>query len=143
MQPAEYYQAILQSINDDLERRVFELLTKHIGEPITRSYIVSMLYGDFVSDWEVTNNPHDRAVRKCIENLRSRDYPIVSTSGEAGYCLTDDPRAIDQCVAEERSRIANTQRKIDHLLRSKNMAHDLHLWRQGAELPVQARIPGF
>lgn len=140
MRPSEYYQSILDSIDSDLERRVFDLLAVHIGEPISRTFMISFLFGEDIEEAETGNNPRDRAIRKCIENLRSRDFPIVSTSGEAGYCLSDDPLKIDRCVAEDRSRIDRMQSKISHLLRSKSMAHDLHQWRKGEELPVQARM---
>lgn len=140
MRPSEYYESILDSIDSDLERRVFDALARQIGHVLSRAELIYMVYGEPVEDHEFASNPRDRAIRKCIENLRSRDFPIVSTSGEAGYCLSDDPVKIDQCVAEDRSRIDRMQSKISHLMRSKSMAHDLHQWRQGADLPVQARM---
>lgn len=140
MQPSEYYQSILDSIDSELERRVFDVLARHIGDPVSRSEMISILYGEDINEDEMGNNPRDRAIRRCIENLRSRDFPIVSTSHDAGYCLSDDPLKIDRCVAEDRSRIDHMQAKINHLLRSKSMAHDLHQWRKGEELPVQARM---
>lgn len=140
MQPTDYYQSILDTITDDLERRVFQLLSSRVGSQTSRSFMIFWLFGEEVTDDSLASNPHDRAIRKCIENLRNRDYPIVASSGEAGYCLTDDPEQINACIAEERARVKKIEEKIGHMQRSRQMAHDLHLWRQGAQLPVQLRL---
>lgn len=138
MHPQTFYQSILEGITDDQERRVFQVLSERVGQAVTRAELICAVYGK--PETAAEEEAHDRAIRKCIETLRGKDYPIVSTSSEAGYALTDDPEAIDRCVAEERSRIQRTQSKIDHLLRSKGMAHDLRQWRRGTEVPVQLRI---
>lgn len=140
MRPSDYYEAILASINDDLERRVFGVLAAHIGETVGRAQMISLLFGETVEDTTLASNQHDRAIRKCIENLRSKDHPIVSTSGEAGYCLTDDPEKVRMCIAEQRSRIVKMQKQIEHLERSTTMARSLRQWREGQDMPVQARL---
>lgn len=140
MHPSEFYQSILMQINDELERHVFEVLSAHVGEAVTRLDLLIALYGPNVARGDLASNPHDRAIRTCIERLREKDFPIVSTSGESGYILTDQPELIDRCVAEERSRIQHTEIKITHLLKSKTLAHSLHQWRQGIQLPVQPSL---
>lgn len=140
MQPSEFYQSILDSITDRDERHLFVILSEHVGQPMSRSDLIQEFFGVRVRPEELANNPHDRMIRKIIENLRNRDYPIVSSSGEAGYMLTDDQDAIDACVAEERARVRKIEEKITHMQRSRKLAHDLHLWREGAELPVQLKF---
>lgn len=140
MQPQEYYQEILNGITDDLERRVFDQLSQHLGEAVLRTELIEALYGERVESGELASHPHDRAIRKCVEALQTKGFPIVSSSSEAGYCLTDDGEAIDKCVREYRSRIQRMQEKVDHLLRAKSMAHTLRQWHRGSEIPVQARM---
>jgi hypothetical protein len=140
MQPADFYQSILDSLTDDLERKVFQVLSDHFGLPITRVEIISLVYGIDIEKAKLSDSRQDRAIRKCIENLRSKDYPIVASSGEAGYFLTDNQNEIDACVAEERARVRNIEKKIEHMQRSRRLAHDLHLWRRGAQLPVQLKL---
>jgi hypothetical protein len=140
MQPSEYYDSILQSITVDDERRVFQLLSAHIGEPVTRQFMISMLFGIMIDEDGLSNNRQDRIIRKCIENLRNQNFPIVSTAGEAGYCLTDDVDQIRACIAEAASRVKKMQDQINHLYESMGMARNLYQWRRGAELPVQARM---
>ena len=60
----------------------------------------------------LSNDPHDRKIRKGIESLRSRLIPIVSSSGEAGYRLDPSPEAIENMVLEWESRIARLQQKV-------------------------------
>lgn len=140
MHPDEFYQSILMQVNDELERRVFEVLSAHVGEQVTRADLIEAVYGPDQYTGNLAMNGHDRAIRKCIEHLSEKDFPIVSTSGDSGYCLTDDPAAIDRCVAENLSRQKHLEARIDHLRRSKKLAQDLRRWRQGAHLPVQARM---
>lgn len=140
MQPQEYYQEILSRITDDLQKQVFDVLGARLGEAVLRTELIEIIFGDHVESSELENNPHDRAIRECIEALRSKDFPIISSSSKAGYCLSDDEEAIERCVAEYRSRTSHMQERITHLLRSKSVAHDLHQWRRGTELPMQARM---
>ena len=39
--------------------------------------------------------------------------PIISSSGKAGYCLDTRPEAIQNMIAELKSRIAHMEQKIE------------------------------
>lgn len=140
MKPSEYYKYLLDSLSDETERRIFRILVDHIGTPIKRVELISLVFGKTVAEEELANNGRDRAIRKYIEALRSKSFPIVSTSSEAGYELCADPDRVDKYIAEENSRIARINEKIGFLQRSKKVAGELRDWRAGADMPVQERM---
>jgi len=43
----------------------------------------------------------DRAVRNAVEELRAREWPIMASSGQAGYWLTLDTTEIDRFIDHE------------------------------------------
>ena len=61
----------------------------------------------------LSNDPHDRKIRKAIESLRNRMIPIVSSSGKAGYRLDTSPEAIQNMIAELKSRIAHLEQRLE------------------------------
>jgi len=140
MKPSDFYQNLLAKITKDEERRVFEALSRRLGQTILRSQLILEVFGQAVPAKELASNAWDRRIRKSIERLRAQDFPIISTSGGAGYTLKDDPQAIDAYIAEEQSRISKIQEKIGHLRRSKDQARMLHHWRETNETIVQARM---
>lgn len=141
MKPSEFYDNLLKSLTDELEQKVFRVLSHRLGRPVTRVELVEAVFGIIVSDpATIANSPQDRKVRKCIERLRAKSFPIVSTSGEAGYELCDDPNRINAYVAEEASRIENIQDKIGHLRKSVSVATALREWRAEVGVPVQEKL---
>jgi len=131
------YDALLSEIDDALERRVFEILAEKAGQTITRPDLVFAVFAVYVQQAELTNNKYDRQIRECIERLRDRDYPIHSSSGEAGYCLTTDEAAIDEYINEQRSRMNKLESRIHAALRSKKRAADIRTWRETVAPPKQ------
>jgi hypothetical protein len=131
------YDALLEEIDDALERQVFEALAEKAGETLTRPALVFKVFGKYVQKTELSNCAEDRKIRECIEHLRDRDYPIHSSSGEAGYTLTTDDEAIDEYIAEQRSRMDNLRRRIEAAYRSKRKAAAIRTWRETAANAVQ------
>ena len=96
-----------------LERKVLDALLK-APNGITRRGLVRAIYG-MEAQRNLSNDPHDRKIRKAIESLRNRMIPIVSSSGKAGYRLDTSPEAIQNMIAELKSRIAHMEQKIEAL----------------------------
>lgn len=107
------YDQLLSEINDELEKRVLEELLP--GKPVTRREFIWAIFGEVVAkDANLADDPRDRKIRKCIEQLREKDYAIVSSSNKAGYRLVTDEDEVEKYIAEQRRRMKSVERKIAH-----------------------------
>lgn len=113
MQPGEMYEQLLGEITDEMERQVLdELLT---GRTVTRREFIWVLFGEVVPvDANLANDPRDRKVRKCIEQLREKDFAIVSSSKQTGYRLVVHEVEVEHYLKEQRRRKESIERKIRH-----------------------------
>lgn len=134
--PAEIYERILESVDPGLERQVFDVLVANLGQKVTRERMILEIF-EVVPSELLADSTYDRKVRVCIQHLRDKDFPIVSSSGEAGYALKADENDIDQTIAELRSKIDSLQNSINHLYRSKKKAHDIRTYRETVEPATQ------
>jgi len=109
------YEKLLAEMNagelSEIERRVLEVLLKTPGG-ITRRELIRVVYG-VEAQRNLSNDPHDRKIRKAIERMRECLIPIVSTSGKAGYRLDTSPEAIQSMITEMESRIANLEQRLE------------------------------
>jgi hypothetical protein len=95
----------------ELERQILTALQKAPGG-LTRQGLIRVVFG-VEPQRNLGNDPHDRKIRKAIESLRDKLFPIVYSSGEPGYRLDTSPEAIENMVAELESRVAHLQQKAD------------------------------
>lgn len=109
MSTTTQYDALLAQVTDELSRQVLEILAAN-PQGVSRSVLISKIYGVWVPDNELANSIYDRRVRKAIEALR-KDWPIVSNSGEAGYRLSEDADEINQYALEQTSRARHEEEK--------------------------------
>lgn len=113
MHPSEIYTRLEQELEsgelNDLQKKVFTLL-KENPAGLSRHDLVSMIYGYWP---ETLDNTHDRKIRKAIERLRQRLFPIVSTAGKPGYRLDISREAVNQMLSELRSRKAHIDEQIN------------------------------
>jgi len=138
LNPRDFYDNLLSQITEEDEKKVFEIFAHRIGQRISREYLLQEVYGVIITDVEYLNmDSHDRMIRKHIENLRLKSFPIVATSGNAGYIMVDDPDLIDAYIAEESNRILHLENKIQMLYRAKDNARSLHEWRETSKVAVQ------
>ena len=138
MNPRDFYDSLLNQITEEDEKKVFHVFTHRIGQRISREFLLQEVFGIIITDREYLNmDSHDRMIRKHIESLRLKGFPIVSTSSDAGYVMTDDPEQIDACIAEESNRILHLENKIQMLYRAKDNARSLHEWRETTLAAVQ------
>ena len=109
------YEKLLVELNagelSQLERKVLDALLKP-SSGITRRGLVRVIYG-VEAQHNISNDPNDRKIRKAIESLRSRNIPIVSSSGKAGYRLDTSPEAIQNMIRELKSRIAHLEQRLE------------------------------
>ena len=108
------YQKLLSELEsgelNEIERKILEALLK-TPKGLTRQGLIRIVFS-VEPQRNLSNDPHDRKIRKGIESLRNRLIPIVSSSGEAGYRLDTSPDAIENMVMEWESRIAHLQQKV-------------------------------
>jgi len=111
------YEKLLAEMNagelSEIERRVLEVLLKTPGG-ITRRELIRVVYG-VEAQHNLSNDPHDRKIRKAIERMRECLIPIVSTSGKAGYRLDTSPEAIQSMITEMESRIAQLKQRLEEV----------------------------
>jgi hypothetical protein len=93
-----------------LQRKVFSLLKDH-PDGLTRGNLVFMIYGYVPSN--LGNDNNDRKIRKAIEALRRRLFPIVSTSSQAGYRLDVSRETVEKMIGELQHRKAKIQDQIN------------------------------
>ena len=116
--PSLVYESLLAELAEGeltvLQRQVFELL-RDIPDGLDRFQLVARIYGYI--PLKIDGNTHDRKIRKAIEKLRSRNFPIVSTSGRPGYRLDTSKEAAEKMLAELHSRISHMQEQAEAVSR--------------------------
>lgn len=114
MNPSESYERMLDELASGemttLQRKVFELL-RDAPAGYTRQELVCAIFGYVPT--KIDGNTDDRKIRKAIERLRKRLFPIVSTSGQPGYRLDVSREAIHKMLRELESRKARLQEQIN------------------------------
>lgn len=93
-----------------LERQVFELLRDN-PDGLDRYQLIMKICGYLPVS--LAGNTDDRKIRKAIEAMRRRLYPIVSTSGRPGYRLDVSREAAEKMLAELNSRINRMQEQAE------------------------------
>ena len=124
------YDMLLAEITDELERKVLQVLIDHAGTRVTRPQLVFEVFGVYVQQKELASSVEDRKNRECIERLQKRDYPIMASSGQAGYVLAADETVLDAYIAEIGSRIENMKEKQSALHRSRRWIGFIRQWKE-------------
>jgi hypothetical protein len=109
------YEKLLAELNaGELPVIVRKILDALLQAPkgLTRKGLIRIVFRE-EPDSNLSNDTRDRKIRKGIEHLRNLGFPIVSTSGKAGYQLDTDPKNIECMIRELESRIAHLQQRVD------------------------------
>jgi len=118
MNPKEIYTRLEQELENgelnDLQKQVFTLL-KENPAGLSRQDLVMKIYGYWPETLE--GNTDDRKIRKAIERLRQRLFPILSTSGRPGYRLDISREAVNKMLNELRSRRTHIDEQINATLK--------------------------
>lgn len=99
------YDLLMHDVTDELERKVIDVLIENIGEKISRPDLIFKIYGNYVQAKELANNQNDRKIREAIKRLQQKSFPILASSGSAGYMLASSDTELDEYLIEIRSRI--------------------------------------
>lgn len=94
----------------ELQRKIFELL-RDSPRGHTRQELVHAIYGYVPT--QLQGSVDDRKIRKAIEGLRARLFPIVSSSSAAGYRLDASRDAVRKMLNELRSRRDKIQEQMN------------------------------
>lgn len=94
-----------------IARKILNALSQ-APKGLTRKELIRIVFGEEPGS-NLSNDTRDRKIRKGIEYLRNLGFPIVSTSGKAGYGLDTDPENIECMIRELKSRITHLQQRID------------------------------
>lgn len=89
-----------------LQKSIYYLL-KMYPDGLTRHQLVEKIYEYTPTD--INSDTNDRKIRRAINHMRKRLFPIVSNSQEAGYKLDTRRETVVKMLAELSSRIANLQ----------------------------------
>lgn len=137
--PKETYKSLLEELAagemNDLQRQIFNLLRDH-PDGLSRYNLVEQIYG--YRPITVDGNIHDRKIRKAIEKLRQRLYPIVSTSGKPGYRLDVTKEAAEKMLAELNSRIDHMQEQARAVQKFFKLEAIPRTYRQARRMRVQS-----
>ena len=123
------YEQLLGEITDDLERQVFTVLAERAGEKISRPDLVFAIFRKYDQQAAMGASLEHRKIRRCIEALQRREFPILASSGEAGYVLVADEAELDQYVAELASRKERLAEKIEALYRARRRMPAIRQYR--------------
>jgi SMC interacting uncharacterized protein involved in chromosome segregation len=118
MEPKQIYDKLLEELKDgelsEIQRQVFQLL-QEFPEGLSRQDLVLKICGYWPESLD--GNTDDRKIRKAIERLRQRLFPIISTSGKPGYRLDVSRDAVRGMINELRSRKAHLEKQIEAALK--------------------------
>jgi hypothetical protein len=109
------YEKLLAELNAGelpvIVHKILEALSQ-APKGLTRKGLIRIVFGE-EPDNNLSNDTRDRKIRKGIEYLRNLGFPIVSTSGKAGYKLDTDSKNIDCMIRELESRIMHLQQRVE------------------------------
>ncbi len=133
------YEQLIAEITDEDERKVFDVLLVAGGRRVTREELVLAVYGADEAK-ELADSTKDRKVREIVRRLRERDYPIVSSSDEAGYTMQATDEEIESFIRDQNSRIEKIRANITHAHRSRRFLGLVRQYRETTAHPVQLSL---
>lgn len=110
MNPREYYQNLISSIEEDDIKRIAAIMMRHVGEDNKISL------DDLAAQALNEENPSEsarRKTRKALELLTKRYHmPVGSNSGTSGRWLIASEQERNATIADLRSRANETMNRI-------------------------------
>ena len=135
------YRHIQETAPAELERRIMEILESarksSPGTNITRPELILQIFGIHTPLGRTVTGKtatQDRQIRDAIADLQEQGYPIIASSGAAGYRLAINDQERLEYIREIEARIKKLENKL-HALRSPR-------WHYGDEpgTPTQAAL---
>jgi phage terminase Nu1 subunit (DNA packaging protein) len=106
------YRSILVSMPQGIEKRIMEVMVRHVGKDnrIKRGNLVLSVFGQFDQKAKQVSTL-DRQTRRAIACMQERGIPILSDSNEGGYWLGTREECLE-FIKEQQNRQAALARKI-------------------------------
>lgn len=139
MSTTPVYDLMLSGVTEEFLRKVLTVLIEHAGERVTRPQFVFEVFGVICTQGTLSNSKEDRQIRDAIEQLQQREYPILSSSGAAGYILAIDDSELDAYVAEIVTRQNSLAEKATALRKSRRWIGIIREYKTNKPA-VQARL---
>ncbi len=133
------FDLLLEGVDDGLERKVLRVLMQDAGRRVSRPMLVMQVFKVFVRPSELASCGKDRQIREAIERLQGLGYPILASSGQAGYMLGGEEQQLDDYLVELVSRKVRIEEKIGHLRVARKWMPFIREWIADRAV-VQARL---
>lgn len=118
--PEDVYLEIKAMTPQDIDTKVLNVLMQHVGREnsISRRHLIDQVFGVCLPvNVNLANLRADRQVRLAIARLQ-KDYPIIGSSGGAGYCMVSGMDELTRYEAEINSRAKKLLEKSRRLRRA-------------------------
>ena len=136
------YDLLLAEVTEAFEKDVLSVLIGRAGEKTSRPDLVFCVFGIYVQSGELANCTEDRKIREAIERLQLKGFPIVASSGSAGYVLLADEAELDKYLAEIITRQIALRAKQNALRQSRKWIKFVREYRDVKDRPAQ-QMPMF
>lgn len=137
MSTTQVYDQMVATMPEDLPKRIMQVLTtaykESPGSNVTKQDIIKQAFPLPIR----RPATEDRQLRDTIADLQLAGYPIVASSGKAGYRLAVDSEDAAEYISELESRKEQLQNKIDALRGQIYPA----FWKVEFKEPVNATQP--
>lgn len=129
MARTEQYEAILKQLEsgelNEIEKKVYAALRRVFPAGLTRYDLIEAVFGYRpAKDENLNNNRDDRKIRIAIESMFSKNIPIISNSGVAGYRINIDLKEWETSIVDLRSRRESLEERIEAANRIMNLIRE-------------------
>jgi hypothetical protein len=141
MSTTQVYEQMVASTPADLPARIMQVLEYALknspGINVTKQDMIKNVYGKFIEKARLSGTTEERQLRDTIADLQVSGYPIIASSGKAGYRLAQNKAEIEEYVSELESRISQLQSKVFALRRYTYPA----VWKMEYQQPEAVTQP--
>ena len=143
MSTTKIYDELLEQVAGELDELESKVLDALISAPagISRSHLIHKIFDAWVAPEELANNTYDRKIRLAVKSMRKKRLPIFSSSGEAGYRLSEDPNEMEEMAREFDSRAEECTASAKHVRTfQKPLTLAIREFRQTHKIVSQERL---
>jgi hypothetical protein len=137
------YDELLTQVTGELDELESKVLDALMAAPagISRSHLIHKVYDAWVAPEELANNTYDRKIRLAVKSMRKKRLPIFSSSGEAGYRLSEEPNEMEEMAREFDSRAEECKASAEHVRKfQKPLALAIREYRKTNKIVSQERL---
>lgn len=137
-----YYSQLLEEVTDEVKSGILHALltaAESADPSVTRGELIRRVYGVDVTPETLAGSREDRRIRAAIAELR-RSWPIVSSSGGAGYRLEVDVEAIMAFRREQLARAEKLRQSAHQAVGWLTRARAIREYLRSGVEAVQSRL---